>query len=143
MAKEANILILWIFLGLSEGLQAEVAPFNIRVLLVEPGSFRTNFLGSFITPAAGLTKEYEGTILEDMLKYFHSSNGKQPGDPVKAADRIIEVINGTGMGVGKEHLLRLPLGPDCLSRARAKVAELSENLDETEEIAHSTDFDKQ
>ncbi|KAL1874188.1 hypothetical protein Plec18167_006125 [Paecilomyces lecythidis] len=127
--------------GFSEALQAEVAPFNIRVLLVEPGGFRTNFLSAFVTPAAGLTKDYEGTVLEDVLKTFQTSSGKQPGDPVKAADRIIDVINGTGMGADKEHLLRLPLGPDCLARARAKIAELTKNLDETEEIAKSTNFD--
>jgi len=128
--------------GLSESLSRELASFNIRVLLVEPGAFRTNFLGAFQSPAAGLTKDYEGTVLDDMLKTFHAANGKQPGDPVKAADRIIEVISGTGMGAGKTHLLRLPLGPDCMNRARAKVESLSKNLDEMEAIALSTDLEK-
>lgn len=112
------------------------------MLLVEPGAFRTNFLGAFFTPAAGLTKDYEGTVLEDAVKAFHTTNGKQLGDPVKAADRMIEVISGTGMGAGKTHLLRLPLGPDCMKSARDKIESLSKNLDETEAIALSTDLEK-
>ncbi|KAJ9349315.1 hypothetical protein DTO027B9_7715 [Paecilomyces variotii] len=97
--------------GFSKALQAEVAPCNIHVLLVEPGGFRTkNILGAFVTLAAGLTKDYECTVVEGMLKYPNGSNGKQPGDSVKAAARVIEVVNnGTGIGADKEHLLRLPL----------------------------------
>ncbi|KAJ9202150.1 hypothetical protein DTO164E3_3079 [Paecilomyces variotii] len=97
--------------GFSKELQAEVAPCNIHVLLVEPGGFRTkNILGAFVTLAAGLTKDYECTVVEGMLKYPNGSNGKQPGDSVKAAARVIEVVNnGTGIGADKEHLLRLPL----------------------------------
>ncbi|KAJ9363642.1 hypothetical protein DTO280E4_2624 [Paecilomyces variotii] len=99
------------FIGFSKALQAEVAPCNIHVLLVEPGGFRTkNILGAFVTLAAGLTKDYECTVVEGMLKYPNGSNGKQPGDSVKAAARVIEVVNnGTGIGADKEHLLRLPL----------------------------------
>ncbi|KAJ9256483.1 hypothetical protein DTO207G8_2486 [Paecilomyces variotii] len=47
--------------ALSESLSVELKPFNIRVLLVEPGAFRTNFLGSHRLPAAGMNRDYEGT----------------------------------------------------------------------------------
>ncbi|KAJ5404426.1 hypothetical protein N7509_004297 [Penicillium cosmopolitanum] len=126
--------------GVSESLAAELRPFGIRVLIVEPGIFRTKFLSAFVTPEAGMTADYEGTPVEDMVRAFRSSNGSQQGDPVKAATRILEVVSGTGMGVGKENLLRLPLGPDCYSCFLAKCESLQENLEQMKEIACSTNY---
>ncbi|RHZ46332.1 putative short chain oxidoreductase/dehydrogenase [Aspergillus thermomutatus] len=126
--------------GFSEALSKEIAPFNIRVLIVEPGAFRTNFLSAYATPAAGLNPVYEGTAIDQVLQVFQRGDGTQAGDPVKAVERIIDVIQGTGVGAGKTGLLRLPLGRDCMSRARVKMDELTKNLDEMEEIACSTDF---
>ncbi|KAL1958655.1 hypothetical protein VTO42DRAFT_3998 [Malbranchea cinnamomea] len=126
--------------GFSEGLAEDVAAFNIRVLIVEPGPFRTNFLTAAIYPAAGLNPAYKGTALDKAVQMFKEFSGKQPGDPVKGAQRILEIIFGTGMGRGKTHLLRLPLGTDCLAGARGKIAALNRNLDEMEAIASSADF---
>ncbi|GFF34871.1 uncharacterized oxidoreductase C162.03 [Aspergillus udagawae] len=126
--------------GFSESLSKEVAPFNIRVLIVEPGAFRTNFLSAYTTPAAGLNPAYEGTTIDQVLQVFQSSNGKQPGDPVKAVERIIDVVQGTGIGAGKTGYLRLPLGRDCIARAKGKLEEVRKNLDEMEAIACSTDL---
>ncbi|KAL2834377.1 putative short chain oxidoreductase/dehydrogenase [Aspergillus cavernicola] len=127
--------------ALSESLSLELSPFNIRVLLVEPGAFRTKFLGSHKLPAAGLTKDYEGTPLANILAMFDSMAGKQPGDPVKAVQRIMEVIQSQGLGQGKEHLLRLPLGTDCFPRMLAKLDSVRQNLEEMREIALSTAVD--
>lgn len=126
---------------MSESLAIDLAPFNIRLLVVEPGIFRTKFAASVLTPAAGLTKAYEGTPLHQIQQGFLSLDGKQPGDPAKGAARVIEVINGTGMGAGKTGLLRLPLGPDCVQRAREKIASLQRNVDAMEEISMSTNVD--
>ena len=78
--------------ALSESLFVELNPFNIRVLLVEPGAFRTNFIGSHKLPAAGMTKDYEGTPLAAAMGFFDGFAGKQPGDPTKAVQRVLEVI---------------------------------------------------
>ncbi|PGG99841.1 hypothetical protein AJ79_08393 [Helicocarpus griseus UAMH5409] len=126
--------------GISEALARDLAPFNVRVLLVEPGAFRTGFASAILAPASGTCKAYQGTPLAQVQDYLREINGKQPGDPIKAAARIIEVVTGTGMGAGKTELLRLPLGPDCMQRARSKVQALKENLDAMEEIAMSTDY---
>ncbi|EAW08538.1 putative short chain oxidoreductase/dehydrogenase [Aspergillus clavatus NRRL 1] len=126
--------------GFSEALSQEVAPFNIRVLIVEPGMFRTNFLSASQAPAAGLNPAYQGTILEQALQAYGTFDGRQAGDPVKAVERLIDVAQGTGVGAGKTHLLRLPLGRDSIARARTKLEELRKNLDEMEEIASSTDY---
>ncbi|KAJ5664193.1 short chain oxidoreductase/dehydrogenase [Penicillium longicatenatum] len=124
--------------ALSESLFAEMKPFNIRVLLVEPGAFRTNFIGSHKVPAAGMTKDYDGTPLGTVMGFFDNFAGKQPGDPVKAIQRILDVIQLQGMGQGKEELLRLPLGTDCFPRMLTKVENLKSELEQMREIALST-----
>lgn len=125
---------------MSESLSRELAPFNIRVLIVEPGSLRTNFWSVYVEPAAGMNKDYAGTPLEQIMQAFKSNKGAQPGDAVKCAQRILEAVEGTGMGAGKENLLRLPLGPDCYKRFQTKIDTLQENLLQTKDIAHSTAY---
>jgi short-subunit dehydrogenase len=126
--------------GMSESLARELAPFNIRVLIVEPGSLRTNFWSAYVEPVAGMNKGYTGTPLEKTLQAFKSNTGSQPGDAVKCAERILEVVDGVGMGSGKQDLLRLPLGPDCYKRFQTKIDNLQENLLATKDIAHSTAY---
>jgi hypothetical protein len=67
--------------------------------------------------------------------------GTQPGDPVKAVSRILDVIQGTGLGENKTHLLRLPLGSDRFPRIQAKLDAVRQNLEDMKEIALSTDVD--
>ncbi|KAJ5618949.1 short-chain dehydrogenase/reductase SDR [Penicillium lagena] len=126
--------------GMSESLARELAPFGIRVLIVEPGSLRTNFWSAYVEPVAGMNKAYAGTPLENVLQAFKSNKGTQPGDATKCAQRILEVVDGTGMGVGKGSLLRLPLGPDCFTRFQSKIETLQETLLQTKEIAYSTSY---
>ncbi|KAJ8101680.1 hypothetical protein POJ06DRAFT_193750 [Lipomyces tetrasporus] len=126
--------------GMSESLSRELEPFGIRVLVVEPGSLRTNFWSAYVEPVAGMNKAYAGTPLENVLQAFKTNKGTQPGDAVKCAQRILEVVDDTGMGVGKGSLLRLPLVPDCYKRLQSKVDALQETLLQTKEIAHSTGF---
>ncbi|KAH8807147.1 putative short chain oxidoreductase/dehydrogenase [Xylogone sp. PMI_703] len=128
--------------GISEALSRDLASFNIRVLIVEPGAFRTNFFRAHKLTAKELTADYKGTVLDHTLSAFTNMHGKQAGDPAKAAARIFDFVTGTGLGEGKTGLLRLPLGPDCWKRANDKVESLRENLDMAKEAAFSTDFDE-
>lgn len=127
--------------ALSESLSAGLKPFNIRILLVEPGAFRTNFIRSHKTPAAAMNKDYEGTPLAASMAFWDTFAGKQPGDPVKAVSRILDVIQGSGLGENKTHLLRLPLGSDCFARIQEKLDAVRQNLEDMKEIALSTDVD--
>ncbi|EDN06769.1 hypothetical protein I7I51_09153 [Histoplasma capsulatum] len=77
----------------------------------------------------------------DSLQRFLVLDGKQPGDPAKAVERIMEVINGTGMGEGKTGFLRLPLGLDCVLRTQQKIASVQQNFAAMQETAASTNFD--
>ncbi|RDW57848.1 putative short chain oxidoreductase/dehydrogenase [Aspergillus mulundensis] len=128
--------------ALSESLHAALAPFKIRILLVEPGAFRTNFIGGHQMPAAGMNKDYEGTPLGAALRFFESFAGKQPGDPVKGVQRIMDVIQLRGVGEGKEGLLRLPIGSDCFPRMLGKLDTLKEELEAMREVAMSTDVEE-
>lgn len=85
-----------------------------------------------------MRKDYEGTPLSAALEFFDGFGGKQPGDPVKAVQRILDVIQLQGMGQGKEGLLRLPLGTDCYPRMLGKVDSLKNDLEQMREIALST-----
>jgi NAD(P)-dependent dehydrogenase (short-subunit alcohol dehydrogenase family) len=119
--------------GLSEAVAAEVAPFNIRVLIVEPGSFRTGLLGRGMRAAPAL-ESYAETVGATRA-YFESEAGRQPGDPAKAAAAILTVLDGEQLP------LRLALGPDAVDGIRAKHDRLRAELDRWEDIARTTSFD--
>ncbi len=119
--------------GLSEALAAEVAGFGVKVTIVEPGYFRTDFLtkDSLALPAA-TTDAYPA--IREMTSNHLSLQGNQLGDPVKGAAAIIgQVVSGAGP-------LRQLLGSDAHSYATAKVDALRANLDATTQTAAATDF---
>jgi short-subunit dehydrogenase len=127
----------------SESLSKEVAPLGLRVLIVEPGAFRTNFLTKEATQVVQPSEAYQDGPVQAVLEKLKDMNGMQKGDPVKAAQRIFEAVLGVGMGedVAKRNFLRLPLGPDCYSRALESTRIRKENLDAVKSIALSTDFE--
>ncbi|KAL2870580.1 putative short chain oxidoreductase/dehydrogenase [Aspergillus lucknowensis] len=128
--------------GLSEALALEVAPFNIAVLIVEPGAFRTNFLHASKQPETPLSEPYKGGPVDTVLQKFGSAAGKQRGDPAKAVARIFEVVTGTGEAGGlRGKILRLPLGPDCLERIERKLKKFNADIEATRSFALATDFD--
>jgi hypothetical protein len=127
-----------ILAGLSESLQREVRAFGIRVLVVEPGAFRSNFLGAYVTPAVGVSEPYKDTDVGRQMAVFEAWNGKQPGDLEVGCKRIFEVVTGTGMGKGFEGYLRLGLGSDWGSTLREKIDSLEKTLKDQEAIWKST-----
>jgi len=81
--------------GLAECLAAEVESFNVRVICIEPGDFRTKVLKStnFKTPLGGEMAEYKTTIVE-WIRQNHGDVFVQPGDPVKGSQRIVDLLRG-------------------------------------------------
>lgn len=92
---------------MSESLARELAPWNINVLIVEPGAFRTRFLGAYALAEKGLSADYKDGPVDAVLKKFEEMNGKQSGDPVKGAKAIVDVV-GQGCQAGGEKVRRLP-----------------------------------
>jgi NAD(P)-dependent dehydrogenase (short-subunit alcohol dehydrogenase family) len=119
--------------GLSEAVAAEVAPFGIRVLIVEPGSFRTGLLGRSLDAAPPLDA-YAETV-GATRSYIESEDGRQAGDPAKAAAAIVAALDA---GDGP---LRLALGGDAVDAIRAKHERLRSDLEHWESVARATTFD--
>ncbi len=118
--------------GFSEALAQEVAPFDIKVTIVEPGPFRTEFLGGSMKPAEQKIEAYQTSVVGNMVKYVESNNGKQEGDPVKAAKAIVDYVNSDSKA------LRLPLGKSPVQAIRAKLKQVEEDLNANEVISVST-----
>jgi NAD(P)-dependent dehydrogenase (short-subunit alcohol dehydrogenase family) len=115
---------------LSEALADEVTPFGIKVLIVEPGAFRTAFGGGRMhrSPDSGL---YTGTAGENRA-YIDRSDGTQPGDPRKAAAAIVSALDAP------DAPLRLALGDDAVDAIRAKHERLRADLDAWEHVSRAT-----
>ena len=121
--------------GLSEALGAELAPLGIGVTIVEPGAFRTDFLdGSSLHLAARTIDDYADTVGR-MRGWAATSNGAQPGDPVKAAVAIVDAVTGP------EPPTRLQLGADAVTRVEQKLAHVAAETERWREVALSTAHD--
>jgi NAD(P)-dependent dehydrogenase (short-subunit alcohol dehydrogenase family) len=120
--------------GMSEALAGEVAPFGIRVSIVEPGPFRTEFAGRSMAVADPIA-DYQDTPAGLLRTRFAAQDGKQPNDPVRAAEAIVTLVDRS------DSPLRLPLGPEAVSRIRAKLTEQLADLAAWEEIALDTRYD--
>jgi NAD(P)-dependent dehydrogenase (short-subunit alcohol dehydrogenase family) len=119
--------------GLSEAIAGEVAPFGLRVMIVEPGSFRTGLLSASLRAAPPL-EPYAETVGATRA-FFEDAHGKQAGDPAKAAAAILTALDAD------EPPLRLVLGADAVDGLRAKHASLEAELSQWEALARTTDFD--
>jgi NAD(P)-dependent dehydrogenase (short-subunit alcohol dehydrogenase family) len=119
--------------GLSEALAGEVAPHGIKVLIVEPGSFRTGLAGSGQTQSAALAA-YEDTV-GAFRRDFPASDGKQPGDPAKAAAAILTAL------AAPHTPLRLVLGGDALDAVTAAESRTLAEQAEWEPVSRGTDLD--
>ena len=109
--------------GASEALRNEVRDLGVRVLVVEPGSFRTSFLeqGSMGVAAASID-DYAG-FMDVARERTRAASGTQPGDPMRAAAAIVSVVD-SGVDV-----FRLPLGEDALAAVRAKLEQVQGDVD--------------
>jgi len=120
--------------GLSEALDQEVAPLGLRVIIVEPGPFRTEFLGRSIVVAKRQIGDYEQTAGQRRV-YRESNDGKQAGDPAKAIAVILKAVDS------ENPPLHLPLGPAAHAIADRKLAAFRKDIDAWRALSVATDFD--
>lgn len=121
--------------GLSEALAGEVRPFGIRVLLVEPGPFRTDFAGRSIVEAPAMP-DYQRSV-GPTRKYIREVDGTQAGDPARAARAILDHV------AHARPELRLLLGKAAVDRLKTKLSSLQRDLDAGRDRALAADFPSQ
>ncbi|WP_317847909.1 oxidoreductase [Pseudomonas sp. HTZ2] len=120
--------------GISEAMHQELAPLGIKVTVVEPGFFRTDFLDeqSLVKTALELP-DYASTV-GVMRNYAEAANHAQPGNPAKLAEALMTLANAANPP------LRLALGSDAVARIEAKHSAVEQELARWRALSLSTDF---
>src|SRR5215469_1044633 len=119
--------------GISQALSAELAPLGVHVMVVEPGPFRTDFLGRSGSEAKERISDYEPTAGKTR-EYFETQSGKQPGDPQRAVEAVVAAVSDPKP---PKHLL---LGKSALKRFRKRLEEWNEELDHWQATTDGADF---
>lgn len=118
--------------GFSESLAKEIGPLGVKVTIVEPGGFRTDFAGSSTELREG-RPEYDATV-GATIRFQRDYNGKQPGDPAKAAAVLLHVASLP------EPPLRLLLGSDSYNAAEKSALDKLESDRKWKDLSISTDY---
>lgn len=114
--------------GMLEALAGEVAPFGIKVTILQPGVYKTDFRAKSLAQSKNVMDEYaasSGKMRKGLVGYPDSA-----GDPAKAAEAILTLVNS-----GKEYPARLALGADALSLIRNKLKVIDKSLNEWESLS--------
>ncbi len=119
--------------GLSDSLSREVAPLGIKVTCVEPGPFRTDWAGRSLQQRRPMIADYQGTV-GARLQMTASNSGKQPGDPVRAAEAIVKAVEADDP---PKHLV---LGSIALEGIRNKLKETQVEIEAWAETSRSADY---
>jgi NAD(P)-dependent dehydrogenase (short-subunit alcohol dehydrogenase family) len=122
--------------GFSEALAAELAPLGIHVTVIEPGPFRTDFLGRSGVEAKARIADYDATAGKTR-GYFHTQAGKQPGDPARAVQAMIQVVESPNPP------LHLILGAIAFKRFREKLGKWNQEIAAWEQVTLGADFPEQ
>ena len=119
--------------GTSEALAKEVESFGVKVTLIEPGAFRTDFNGRSLAAAEQSIDAY-ATVSGASLQWFKEMDGKQPGNPRLAAQAIIQAVESP------HPPMRLALGTDAMSLIQEKLEWVKTDLDAWQQVTVSTDY---
>ncbi|MCE7072788.1 oxidoreductase [Dyadobacter sp. CY327] len=120
--------------GMSESLAEEVRSFGVHVTVVEPGYFRTNFLTDSSIGVPKIQIEDYKEVRDSQNAHQNDINGKQPGDPEKAADAMIRIVAEANPP------MNLFLGSDAFAIANGKIAAVQKELSDWKDLTVSTDF---
>ena len=119
--------------GFSESLSKEISHLGIKVTIIAPGAFRTDWAGRSANETPGKISDYTETA-EATKVWLRNKDGNQPGNPIKAAEAVIKVVESPNPP------LRLLLGHDAMEVARDKVALLNKDFDEWESTTLNVNF---
>ncbi|KFY18134.1 hypothetical protein V491_04851 [Pseudogymnoascus sp. VKM F-3775] len=127
--------------GITEALRQEEAHLGIQAVIIDPGYFRTNFLGSDAKVQSKNIIDDLRPVMDPVRDMLLKVNRNQPGDPVKGAAVIIEVLTLTGRAAGKKLPLRLALGSDAITFIADVQARQAKELEEWADIVKTTDHE--
>ncbi|MBY3217658.1 SDR family NAD(P)-dependent oxidoreductase [Rhizobium laguerreae] len=119
--------------GMSDALRKEVAPLGIRVTIVEPGAFRTDFAGRSLQQARAKIADYADTA-GPRRKENDRTHGTQPGDPTRAAVALIDLVGSAELPA------RLLLGSDAVKIVGNEVDGQRREIEAWKELSISSDF---
>jgi NAD(P)-dependent dehydrogenase (short-subunit alcohol dehydrogenase family) len=119
--------------AISESLAKEVEPLGIRVIAIEPGPFRTDWAGRSLKVAKGSITDYVDTA-GARSRQINERSGKQPGDPVRAAEAMITIVEAD------QPPRNLFLGKIAFDMAREKLTYLSKSIDQWQALSVGADF---
>lgn len=138
----------WALEGFSEAIAGEIASFNIRVIIAEPGGMRTSFLepSKLSNTTIPIPLPYKGTIAEKMYEIFDAMHGEQSLDPDRSAQAIVkEVLEPTALGNDETgahgNILRLPLGKETIGTMQNKIVTFQKESKHFQAQALACDFD--
>ncbi|KAJ6612680.1 hypothetical protein B0H10DRAFT_2051474 [Mycena sp. CBHHK59/15] len=127
--------------ALTETLSAELAQFNIRVLLVEPSAFRTRMVRAADNyNTHNPIMDYDD-VRRDNLSMYAAQDGNQTGDPTKAMEVVVDVVRGEGIAQGRPWPGYLLLGKDAERDVRIKCQKMTDHLDDWGEVVRGVEFE--
>ncbi|KAH9483332.1 Oxidoreductase BOA17 [Psilocybe cubensis] len=130
----------WALRGIAETLHDEISPLGLRSICVDFGYFRTSFLqADQRAPQVSRISDYQ-EINETVENALQAYNGKQPGDPIKGVNILLDLVRGEGQAAGKQFPRGLSLGTDAYNVAKTASLSALERLEEWKEVSFSTDI---
>lgn len=119
--------------GMLEALSKEVAGFGVRVTIIEPGSFRTDWAGRSMVRSGRSIADYD-ELFEPLRAARQAASGNQLGNPAKAAEAVLAVLEA------EKPPVHLVLGSDALRLVASGRAAVTADIEAWEELSRSTDF---
>lgn len=128
--------------GMSKVLAKEVAPFNVRVLIVSLGAFDTNMSNAVKVGRNPMPKDYAGSMVQKVIEAIAGGNFEPDGDKEKAVKAIYEVVMGEGIGAGHEAERFLPLGRDLAVRVKQVQDQYAHSMEIFGEVCNNVYRDR-
>ncbi|KAF8874875.1 hypothetical protein CPB84DRAFT_1829302 [Gymnopilus junonius] len=130
----------WVLRGISETLHTEISPLGLRSIHFDFGYFRTSLLQpSQRAPKVARISDYK-EISDRVEQGLQKYNGKQPGNPLKGVEVMVDVVRGEGIAKGKAFPPFVGLGTDFYDIAKQETSKALNYLEDWKEVSFSTDF---
>lgn len=130
--------------GITEVYQAELSTFNIRVILLEPGAFRTSIMQKSAPASDSIGLHYLNSAVGETIEITHRMAAKLEeevaGDPDRLGQRVVDLVDVKNSMERLQGLLRVPLGSDAAHLIEGKVKNIVNEFEIAKPFATGTDF---